>query len=354
MTITHTDTGKSQLIINEMSKSIYDNITPNEDELYLVTDEEIVPNATSNSKGIVQPDNTTITVSNGVISGETIKNKVTNCILTAPNGVFELNTTTGYYEAKAGITFLSAKGIKTDGSIDNFYGTLSSAISFNTIPSTSSGWHMIYFFSGDNGQTWAEAIRSLPNQWFEQDTQPTPIDGNGTWFDTKNKKWYILTTENPTWTQILVVKLAVAYLTSGVITAVKDIQEPIEVKTSDSNNRSSVRLDTTHVVSIPYNTVFQAPSKGIVVVWTELSTTNGGSINIIGFKGDTVDTTGTGTIVYTAYKTTDAYTSYNLDLVSTQIPMDYSEKIYFVSTINSGNTSITLNAYFYPYESEVL
>ena len=84
MTNPYTDTTQQKLIINQLTKQQYDNITPNADELYMVTDEYPVDDATSSTKGIVKPDNTTTTVNNGVISSynTNVLNTVENIIPT--------------------------------------------------------------------------------------------------------------------------------------------------------------------------------------------------------------------------------------------------------------------------------
>lgn len=209
-----------------------------------------------------------------IVGRDNIKNlinkNITNCILEAPSGVFKLNTE-GKYCVPKGTRFLSANGTDMNGNIKNLDITLTSDVVFTQFNTENSDYTMLFLASTDGGTTWQYGYRYYPTQWYEQSTQPNMTDG--TWYNPQDKKWRNIQTQDGTgqWYNFNVIPIALVSLKNYLVDKVYKIFEPIELlKNTDKLTKYP---NYANVTTIPFNTIFTAPTDGEVFVYSNISVT---------------------------------------------------------------------------------
>ena len=134
------------------------------------------PDATPSTKGLVQPDNTTITINDGVLSSNfnnlLNKSQITNCVLEAPNGVATYSS--NVITVKEGLKVLIPDGRNADGTLKNIEYTV---LSDTTLTVAHEGIFTItlapngsvgYFGSADGGscQKYTDLPTPTVGKWY--------------------------------------------------------------------------------------------------------------------------------------------------------------------------------------------
>ena len=154
------------------------------------------------------------------------KTQITNCILSAPNGVatFSGNTIT----VKAGLRGLGANGSNPDGTINNAEAFISEDIS-RDVSEFGNRLHVLLLSKTKETNNWAISGRDYSSQYFEQSEQPTSLDW--TWYNPDTREWK--TSINGSITDVNIIPLGLFNKTSSSITSLTPFQ-PVELlKRSD-------------------------------------------------------------------------------------------------------------------------
>lgn len=188
------------------------------------------------------------------------KTQITNCILSAPNGVatFSGNTIT----VKAGLRGLGANGSNPDGTINNAEAFISEDIS-RDVSEFGNRLHVLLLSKTKETNNWAISGRDYSSQYFEQSEQPTSLDW--TWYNPDTREWK--TSINGSITDVNIIPLGLFNKTSSSITSLTPFQ-PVELlKRSDKAEITGWGMpDYNSLISFSPNTNNTAPSAGMLLI----------------------------------------------------------------------------------------
>lgn len=205
-----------------------------------------------------------------------VSNKLTNCILSAPNGVatYSGNTIT----VKQGLKVLMPNGLNPDKTLKNIEHTVPSDVSYTGSTSTSNGY-IIYYNIGIARIFWDRAI-------FIQEEEPSNLDSILPysaifWFKPSDNKWYYLdiNTEEPySWSDEYSI-IILGIIDRGGTTTIQSLipYQPVELlKRTDKEQIASWGFPSSKYVDLSLGAsgqTYTAPADG----WFAVSKLNGSS-----------------------------------------------------------------------------